>query len=93
MFKYRYQRHPFDEWQFLSVEAPSQEQADAMAKRLYRQMFDGGKTVTIDFYRVPPVRKQDLDNVWVSRFALLFLLVCGSILALLRVLWRNETPP
>jgi hypothetical protein len=51
MYRYKYQRHPFDDPQFFTVRATSQEEADSLARVEFQRLFDSRQTVMVEFYR------------------------------------------
>ncbi len=50
-FRYKYQRHPFDEWQYFAVNALTQTDADVKAKDRFQQLFKHQQTVMTEFFR------------------------------------------
>jgi hypothetical protein len=52
-FRYTYQRHPFDDPQYLTVEAVNQHEADEKARTLLEDLSKRGGTVMCMFYRSP----------------------------------------
>lgn len=53
VYKYKYQRHPFDDWQFFSVEeAVNQEEANVKAVDRFTHLFENKQTVMTVFYLV-----------------------------------------
>jgi hypothetical protein len=49
-FSYKYQQHPFDDWQNFSVSAMNQEEANVLATVKFAKMFNEGKTVMTNFF-------------------------------------------
>jgi hypothetical protein len=50
-FKYKYQAFPFDAARYFTVEAPTQEQADELAKNKFVELFEQKQTVMTVFHR------------------------------------------
>ena len=51
-FTYKYQRHPFDDCQYFTVQAANQEEANAFAIEKFTEFFNSGKTIMNVFYPV-----------------------------------------
>jgi|GEM_PF-6681818 len=50
-FKYKYQRHPFDDWNFFQILAIDQKEADEKATTEFGKIFLSRETVLTRFYR------------------------------------------
>ncbi len=54
VYQYKYQRHPFDGWQYFTVEAPDCDTAELMAAAHFTTLFNDGVTVMVEFYPCYP---------------------------------------
>ena len=51
-FRYKYLRHPFDDWQYFSVSAKDQDEANRSAIQRFTEMFNYHLTVMTTFHPV-----------------------------------------
>src|SRR3989344_4070739 len=56
-YQYNYQRHPFDYAQKFYINAPSQKEADLLARDEFARLVEGQQTVMRNFYSVITKRK------------------------------------
>ena len=50
-FNFKFQRHPFDDWQRFQITADDQTKADALAQERFAELFSSRNTVMAVFYR------------------------------------------
>ncbi len=53
LYRYKYQRYPFDDPQYFEVRAPNRQEADIAAKDIFSKMFEAKITIMTEFQFVP----------------------------------------